>query len=154
MTSDRVLVLGVGNDLLGDDAAGLVVADRLRDTGVPVDLTTRSGLGLLDHVVGFDRVLLIDSQTTGREAGTVDESTLEPSEIRGPSAHYLSYGEALALGACLEMPLPREIKVLAVECLPQTCIGGPLTAPVREALPLLEARAREILRDWCHARPD
>jgi hydrogenase maturation protease len=148
MTANRLLVLGVGNDLLGDDAAGLVVAERLRDAGVQVDLTSRSGLSLLDYVVGYDRVLLIDSQTTGRTAGTVDESTLAPAVVRGPSAHYLSYGEALAVGTRLGLPMPREIRVLTVECVPQTHIGAPLSEPVRDALRAMETRARAILRDW------
>lgn len=145
---DGILILGVGNDLLGDDAAGLLAADALAADGLPVSTSVRSGLALLDAVVGVRRVLLIDSQTSGRSAGAVSEFVLEPSPPRSPSAHYLGYGEALALGAALGLDLPDEIRVLAVERTPEVWVGAGLSDPVRAALPEIIARARAIVRVW------
>ncbi len=152
MTTDRLLILGIGNDLLGDDAAGLMVAAALEDgrlpAGTTVETATRSGLALLDTVVGFRRVLLIDSQVSGRPPGSIDEFTLTPSVVRSPSAHYLSYGEALTIGVAVGLELPDEIRVLAVERTPEVWIGADLSGPVRGALPALVGRARTIVHEW------
>lgn len=152
MIADRVLILGVGNDLLGDDAAGLLVAGALDDGRLPagaiVEITTRSGLALLDAVAGFHKVLLIDTQVSGQPPGSVEEFTLTASVVRSPSPHYLGYGEALALGAAAGIDLPEEIHVLAVERTPEVWIGADLSEPVRVALPALVDRARTIVHQW------
>ena len=148
MTTDRLLVVGIGNDLLGDDAAGLLAASALADEGFPVQATMRSGLALLDTVVGFRRVLLIDSQVSGRLPGSIDEFTLTPSVVRSPSAHYLGYGETLTIGAAVGLELPEEIRVLAVERTPEVWVGADLSEPVRVALPALVERARTIVHEW------
>ncbi len=150
MTASRLLVVGVGNDLLGDDAAGLLVGDALKADGLPVEVTGRSGLALLDAVVGYRRVLLVDSQVTGRPPGSVAEFTLTPDEVRSPSAHYLSYGEALAVGAAVGLDMPEEVHVLAVERDPDVEFGHGLSDPVRAALPGVVERARAIVRGWIH----
>ncbi|MDR7544417.1 MAG: hydrogenase maturation protease [Armatimonadota bacterium] len=148
MIAERVLVLGVGNDLLGDDAVGLLAAEALREEGLPVETTTRSGLALLDAVVGVRKVLLLDSQVAGAAVGEVQEFTLAPDAVRSPSAHYVGYGEALAIGAAAGLDLPDEIRVLAVERSPEVWLGTDLSDPVRAALPAVVRRAREIIRGW------
>ncbi|MDR7484002.1 MAG: hydrogenase maturation protease [Armatimonadota bacterium] len=148
MVDDRVLILGIGNDLLGDDAVGLRAADALGDANVAVQATARSGLALLDAVVGFKKVLLIDSQSTGLPPGAVCEFTLAPALVRSPSAHYVGYGEALSIAAAVGLELPDEIRVLAVERSPEVCFGDDLSEPVRDVLPAVVDRARAIARTW------
>lgn len=143
-----VLVLGIGNDLLGDDAAGLIAASALADEGVAVRTDVRSGLALLDAVVGYCRVLLIDSVTSGQAPGTIFEYVLDPSPVRSPSAHYLGYGEALAIGAALGLEMPEKVVALAVERSPEIHIGADLSAGVRSAIPAFIDRARAILGEW------
>ncbi len=148
MSRDGLLVLGIGNDLLGDDAVGLLAAEALRDEGLPVRTGVRSGLALLDEVVGARRVLVVDSQSTGGLPGAICEFSLEPCSLRSPSAHYIGYGEALAIGAAVGLEMPEEIRVVAVERTPEICIGAELSEPVRAALPALVARARTVIREW------
>lgn len=149
MSGEGLLVLGIGNDLLGDDAAGLLVAEALRADGFLVRTSVRSGLALLDEVVGARRVLLVDSQSTGGQPGTISEFSLEPSlVVRGPSAHYVGYGEALAIGAAVGLEMPEEIRVLAIERSPEVYLGADLSGPVRAALPALVERARAVIQRW------
>jgi hydrogenase maturation protease len=150
MTAPSVLIVGIGNDLLGDDAAGLVAGGALEREGFPVHLTTRSGLTLLDAVVGVRRVLVIDSLVSGRPAGTVCEFTLEPAKPKSPSTHYLGYAEALAVARALDLDLPDEIRVLAVERTPDVRFGDGLSESVRAALPELTNRARAVVEGWLH----
>ncbi len=148
MSDTNLLVLGIGNDLLGDDAAGLLVAEALREDGLVVRTGVRSGLALLDEVVGARRVLLVDSQTTGGQPGTISEFSLEPSVVRSPSAHYVGYGEALAIGAAVGLDMPQEIRVVAVERAPEVYIGAGISEPVRAALPAMVERARNVIQGW------
>jgi hydrogenase maturation protease len=143
-----VLIVALGNDLMGDDGVGIVAGLTLRGEGLPVEMSVRSGLALLDHIEGTEKVLLIDSQTTGGRPGTVEEFCLTPSAIRSPSPHYLGYGEALTVGRAAGLELPGEIRVLAVERADAAEIGAGLSDAVQEALPELIRRAREIVRGW------
>ena len=68
-----VLVLGLGNDILSDNAVGLNVAReirrRLRDAdGIEVQETSEMGLALLDYIVGFENLVLVDAVQTGQAA--------------------------------------------------------------------------------------
>jgi hydrogenase maturation protease len=148
MAAPSVLIVGIGNDLLGDDAAGLVAGGTLEREGFPVHLTTRSGLTLLDAVVGVRRVLLIDSLVSGRPAGTLSEFALEPARPRSPSTHYLGYAEALAVARALGLDVPDEIRVLAVERAADVRFGDGLSDAVRAVLPELTDRARTVVRGW------
>jgi len=59
-----VLVLGVGNELLGDDGAGVVATRRLAASPIPgVDILDGSTLGLMlmPHVAGREAVLVLDA---------------------------------------------------------------------------------------------
>ena len=73
----RILVLGLGNDILGDDAVGLLAARRLRallPESVDVVESRGAGLDLLDLLEGYDRALLLDAIMTGKHPpGTILE---------------------------------------------------------------------------------
>lgn len=61
--SARILVLALGNDLLGDDGVGLEAARQIAgqvDGSVDVVETGEAGLALLELMEGYERALLID----------------------------------------------------------------------------------------------
>jgi hypothetical protein len=64
----RTLVLGLGNDILADDAIGLLAVRALRpslDDAVDVEETSVHGVALLDLLTGYDHAVLIDAVRTG-----------------------------------------------------------------------------------------
>ena len=72
----KTLVLGLGNPILSDDGVGIrvahEVANQLNSTQVTVVETTAAGLSLLDSIVGYDKVIIIDAiQTEKGEAGEI-----------------------------------------------------------------------------------
>jgi hydrogenase maturation protease len=75
----KVLVLGLGNDILSDDAVGLAVARtaaRLLEgnPGIDVRATTEMGLALLDEIAGREAVVVVDSiQTGSAPPGTIHD---------------------------------------------------------------------------------
>ncbi len=72
----RVLVLGLGNVLLGDDSVGPAALARLeRDYRVPPQVRLVEGgtlgLALLDELAQAEHVILVDAVATGEPAGTL-----------------------------------------------------------------------------------
>jgi hydrogenase maturation protease len=71
-----VLVLGLGNVLLGDDGTGAAALDRLeRDYEIPAGVRLVEGgtlgLSLLAEIAEAQHVILVDAVATGAPAGTL-----------------------------------------------------------------------------------
>jgi hydrogenase maturation protease len=149
----KTLLLALGNDILGDDGAGLAAARRLEGACLPsvdVVLSSEAGLALIDLMEGYERALLLDSVVTGAAPpGTVHE--FSPSDFRrvtAPSPHYAGLPEVLQLAERLEIPFPREIRVLALEVEDPYRITECLTPAVERSIPAFVEAARRILEGW------
>ena len=148
-----VLVLGLGNELLRDDAVGIRVAERLQGTlppGVEVRSTSLFGLALLDELIGRDKVLLIDSYIPEESSGSeIREHNLEEvGAARGVCPHFVGLGEVRELMRQLGFGFPREVRILAIP------VSDPLTFST-EMTPAVAARvadaaefARRIVSEW------
>jgi hydrogenase maturation protease len=146
----KTLVLGLGNDILADDAVGVLAARALADrrsATVDVQETAEHGMALLDHLIGYERVILIDAiQTGSNEPGTILE--IDPaslSAVYAPSPHYSGLPELLAVAEQLELDFPKHFRIFAVEIADALTIGGAITPAVREAIPGLCDRVRAAL---------
>ena len=162
----KILVLGLGNDLLADDAAGILAARGLREIFGPgsakalsptVDVveSSLSGVALLDLFLGYDKAIIIDAVQTGRAPpGTIHELAPEDlGSIVAPSPHYTGLPELLELAKSLDLHFPGEIAIFAIEVQDPHTIGGALSAPVQAALPDLAARVASKVRGWSKGPP-
>jgi hydrogenase maturation protease len=119
--SARVVVIGVGNALRGDDAAGLAVAEEIRGSapnGVAVRVCEEEPTRLIDAFGDADVAFLVDAVSTGAPVGTVhrfdaSEAPVPSLELRS-STHALGIGDALELARALGR-LPRRTIVFGVE---------------------------------------
>lgn len=97
------LVVGVGSEFRGDDAAGLLAVRELATLRPSATLEECTGdlTSLIDWWDGYDRVVLIDAMRSGRRAGTVRRlegtSELLPPTSELVGTHALSVGDTLAL---------------------------------------------------------
>ncbi len=149
--SNRTLILGLGNDLLRDDAIGLRIAGELgKAPDLPpntvVSSTTEMGISLLEHMSGFDRVVLVDSIQTRRvppgHVHSVDESKLKTLPF--PSPHFLGIGEVLALGRALGMNVANNVRVIAIEVEDPYTVSSDLSPTLEALLPALVSRVKEL----------
>jgi hydrogenase maturation protease len=151
----RVLVLGLGNDILTDDAVGLriVAAARTRlgaEPGIELQTTTEMGLALLDEISGHENLVLVDAVQTGRAPpGHLHE--LGPDALSGPmqsAPHFLGIRETLELGRLLGLPMPGRVRIVAVEVTDPYTLGTELSpevaAAVEGAADRVAALAREL----------
>ncbi len=153
-----VLVLGLGNDILTDDAIGLevVAAARVRladEPRVEVRATTEMGLALLDEIAGREGLVLVDAVQTGRaEPGAVSE--LEPAALTGglcTMPHFLGLRETLALGGLLGLPMPAQVRVVAIEVADPFTLGNELTPAVAAAVSPAAERVAALARELAGA---
>lgn len=72
---DRLLIMGVGNYLMGDEGVGVHAAQKLMSSGLPdyVDVVDggTGGFHLLEYFEKYKRVILVDATLDGRKAGTI-----------------------------------------------------------------------------------
>ena len=148
-----VRVLGLGNELLADDAFGILVAreiERLALEGVDVICTPESGFRLLDYVHGVGRLLVVDTLLTGTaEPGTlyeVGEDTVPRTPCNSP--HFVGLFETLRLARQLELPVPDEVRIVAVEAADCSTIGGAMHPAVRAAIPDAASLVKRNAESW------
>lgn len=117
----RTLVIGLGNSSRGDDAAGLVAAERLAQSGrsgVTVATCEGEPFSLLDRWREGDRVILIDATSTRSRPGTLRRFDAHRRPL--PAGLFATSTHALGLAALLELArrldrMPDELIVYGLE---------------------------------------
>ncbi len=149
-----VLLLGLGNDILTDDAIGLNIVRQVRrllseEEGIETVATTEMGLVLLDYIVGYRDVVLVDAIQTGKAApGHLHEMQAEDLKaLPVISPHFLGVGETLALGRALGLSMPERVRVFAIEVQDPFTISTQMTTPLRAALPGIVEKVLKVLRE-------
>jgi hydrogenase maturation protease len=149
----RTLVLGLGNELAGDDAVGVLVARAVReDVAGAADVveSSASGLALIEVFAGYDRAVVVDSIRTGRNPpGTVTELSLaEVGRVVAPSLHHAGLPELAAVADRLGLKFPTETRVLAVEVLDPYTMGASVSDPVANVVDEVARRVRDQVECW------
>lgn len=117
----KTIVIGIGNEFRGDDAAGRLVVRRLVDRGASnVELRECSGESatLMEMWQGFDRVHLVDAVESRQPTGTLHRIAAHenemPRDFFHTSTHAFSLAEAIELARALDQ-LPAEMIVHGIE---------------------------------------
>lgn len=156
----KTLLLGLGNELYGDDGVGIHVVRRLKEEAAEKDSTASlfrdvdleecslSGLSLLDVIVGYDRLIIVDTIKKGSpEPGKIH--LLGENDIRalpGPSPHYVSIPQAIEIGRQIGLRVPTEIRIVAVEAKCIYSLGENLSPRMRARLPVIVRKVKGVLR--------
>ncbi len=159
----KTLVLGLGNELYGDDGIGIYVIEALKKEFLgeeknsslipgpygPIEFvaTNSTGLALLDFIIGYDRLIVIDTikqvqPQTGR-IRILREKDLR--DIPGPSPHYLSFPQILQIGRVAGLPVPKEIIIVAIEAKNIYHLGENLSEEMKASLPTIINEVKSIL---------
>ena len=153
----KTIVVGLGNPLLGDDGVGWKVAEvvkqRLGESSpFAVECFSLSGLSLMEQLIGYERVILIDSLNTGKHnQGEVVTFTLDTLEDltygHSASAHDASLKTALGVGRTMEAALPadKDIHVVAIEARHVYDFKEELSPEVAAAVPVAVQKVLDLL---------
>lgn len=150
----RTLLIGLGNPILGDDGVGWrvveAVAPLIDDPAVDVVYLSLGGLSLMEQLIGYDQVIIVDSiQTQGGAVGDVYQFELDalpnPSTGHSTAVHDTSLQTALEIGRKLIATLPSDIQIVAIETTQVFEFSGELSAEVTAAIPLAVAEVMELM---------
>lgn len=136
------LVIGCGNLVRGDDAAGPVLISRMCDRGLPAGVRCcdagTAGIDVAFMMRGADELILVDACSTGSEPGSIFElSGTEVGQLPTPAAldtHAFRWDHAIAFGRwLLGDDYPARVTVYLVEA-HQFVLGAGLSPAVDAAV--------------------
>ncbi|HWB86605.1 MAG TPA: hydrogenase maturation protease [Bryobacteraceae bacterium] len=161
----RILVAGIGNIFLGDDAFGVEVARKLTEAGLPenvrvVDYGIRGfdlSFALMDD---YDTFILIDAVPRGDAPGTlytieVDMSAVDEESQEAPDAHALDPVRVLRIVKAMG-GRPKHVLLVGCEPVPLTedeqyeglvGLSAPVEAAVEEAVRIVGSLVNRIERE-------
>jgi hydrogenase maturation protease len=151
--TERVLVLGVGNLLMGDEGVGIHVLRRLEQeapvAGVRLLDGGTGGINLLVELGGADDIVMVDATRDGRPAGTI--TFLQPPCVgelpRGLGAHDFGLRDLFAAAALLGQ-MPRiHLYTIAVEEVRPMCteLSPGVAAAVPEVVQAVRACTARLM---------
>lgn len=162
MSGARILVAGIGNIFMADDAFGCEVAQRLAARALPeevrvVDFGIR-GFDLVYALMdGYDVTILVDATPRGGEPGTIytiepDLSELDKVDAQGLAIepHGMNPLKVLGMAKSMGGDLKR---ILLVGCEPETLgpeegqmgLSASVEAAVGEAVKVVESLVAKLL---------
>lgn len=152
----RILVLGIGNILWGDEGFGVRVVETFHARFIaPENVTVldggTQGLYLVHFVEECDRLLVFDAIDYGLTPGELkivrDAEVPKFTGSKKMSLHQTGFQEVLSAAELLGR-YPEKLALIGCQPLDLEDWGGPLTEPVRAAIePALDAAAT-LLAEW------
>jgi hydrogenase maturation protease len=154
--SSGTLILGLGNPILGDDGVGWKVAEAVqvltarREPPVEVDFAALGGLTLMERILGYSYVILIDCLETGTDPiGTVKTLTLaelsNPNAGHSASAHDTSLLTALETARTMGAGVPQRVDVVAIEARMTYEFSEQLSPEIAAAVPIATQHVLALL---------
>lgn len=135
----KILILGIGNDILTDDGIGPRLVSELRDEmdSNLLDFMTMAsgGLEILEIIKDYKQVIIVDAiKTEGGVPG--DIYYLTPSNFKETlhisSFHDVSFLTGLKLADKLDMAVPEQIDIIAIEILEDLTFSSAFSKPIAD----------------------
>jgi hydrogenase maturation protease len=143
----KVAVIGVGQSLRGDDAAGLAAVRQWRENfpetasrpEVRVETQELPGLALLDLIEGAETAILVDAVQSSAIPGTIhilSEKDLLAFPADAKSAHGWGIAETLDMGRLLGKTEKTSVRLIGIEA-EQMAPGMGLSKTIQDAILLV-----------------
>jgi len=174
----KILVVGLGNPILGDDGVGWNVAETVKErliaetclqpavrpigtksshylSYVEVDCLSLGGLSLMERLLGYERAIIVDSMETGQgPVGSVRTFPLaslpDPMAGHSASAHDTSLITALKTAESIGADIPKRVDVVAIEAQNVYDFSEELSPPVAAAVPEAVQAVFDLLQGAPH----
>ncbi len=145
---ERLLIMGVGNYLMGDEGLGVHAAQKLMSAGLPgyVDVVDggTGGFHLLEYFEKYSRVILVDATLDGQRAGTI--RLIKPKFAsdfpKSMSTHDIGLRDMMSSLQLLDKIPEIHLFVVSIEYIQQQ--GVEMTDEVEAAMPELLKRVTEL----------
>jgi len=167
----KTLIVGLGNPNLGDDGVGWKVvkevcknlpSPRLRhpspngsgeggEGDVDVNCLSLGGISLMEHLIGYDRAILVDAFAMDAPVGSVSVLKLNQlpkySAFHIASTHDKSLQEAIKLGREMGAHLPEDVLVVGIATEHIHDFSEDLSPPVAQVVPFVVNIVLDLLKE-------
>jgi len=120
-TPKAILVIGVGNEYMGDDGVGLFIARKLKAQNLPivqVEVQTGEAASLIEAWEAVEAVILLDAVRSDGSPGRIYQfkapTEFIPNRFFNSSTHNFGVAEAVELARTLGR-LPRCLTIYGIE---------------------------------------
>jgi len=147
VTNSNLLILGIGNYLMGDEGVGVHTALRLQEMALPAQIEIvdggTGGFHLLQYFEDHDTVILIDATLDGNAPGTIRliEPRFAQDFPRAMSTHDIGLRDMVSALQWMEKMPHIYLFVVSIETIQQQ--GIELTSAIENAMPLLLEKVQE-----------
>lgn len=154
-TNSSHLVLGLGNDLLSDDAIGPIIVKKLNQNFSDKNITYRvaavGGMDLIELIEGFEKVIIIDGIKSAngipgklyKYTSTDFEETLHLS-----SFHNTDFKTTIELALRLNIQIPQHIDIFAIEIVKDLEFSKDLSSELKSKFNSIYEQILVFLKDW------
>ena len=157
--ANKILILGIGNDILTDDGIGPKLVQELQkyitNPNIVFDTAAAGGLDILEMIKDYNKAIIIDAiKTRDGVPGTV--YFLTPASFKETlhmsSFHDVNFLTALKLAEKLNIPVPDQIEIIAVEILEDltfsTEFSPPITDKYNDILQEVKISVEKLIDKW------
>ncbi|MFN8244663.1 MAG: hydrogenase maturation protease [Ferruginibacter sp.] len=147
---NKILVMGVGNYLMGDEGIGVHVAERLQEAGVPEGVTVvdggTGGFHLLEYFESYPQIILIDATLDDNPNGTIRliKPRFAADFPKAMSTHDIGLKDMVSALQLLGKMPEIHLFVVSIESLQQQ--GITLTPEVEKTIPDLLTRIQGLIK--------
>jgi hydrogenase maturation protease len=147
------LILGIGNDILTDDGIGPMIVHDLAQfpdiSNAKFDTVSSGGLEIMEYIRGYNKVIFIDAiRTIDGKPG--DIHYFKPSDFRETmhlsSLHDVGFLTALDLGKNLELGLPSDLHIIAIEIVEDRLFGSQLSPALQKKYPKIKGEVASLIK--------
>jgi hydrogenase maturation protease len=138
---NKVLILGIGNELMGDEGIGVRVANELETAVLPAGVEVLDGgtgcFLLLEPMQNAEKVILIDATIDGKPAGTIRRLRPKYSADYPPTltAHDIGLKDLLDAFYLMGRDAP-EVSLYAISIPPLNKMTIDMSPELEEIIPL------------------
>ena len=152
----KVLILGVGNVLMGDEGVGVHAVDAMSGRRWPQEVTLldggTGGFHLMGPLIEQDVVIFVDATIDGRPAGSI--KVIEPrfaSDFpKTLSAHDIGLKDMIESLFVLGCQPRLFLVAVSIEAMQPMCLS--LSEAVRAAIPLVENQVSNLVHFLCEGQ--
>jgi len=150
----RTIVIGLGNPILGNDGVGWKVAEEVKkrlpaSPSVDVDFLSLGGINLMEHLIGYDRAVLVDAFKSEETSGSIVVMNLNDmpnySALHTTNVHDVSLQNALEMGKDLGAQLPGRVMIVGITTEKNFDFSEMLTSEVQAAVPIATQVTLDLL---------
>ncbi len=146
----KILILGVGNYLMGDEGVGVHLINEMQNTILPegVDLLDggTGGFHLLEYFETYPKLILIDATLDGQQPGTIRQLTPKfASDFpNAMSSHDIGLRDLVASLQLLGKMPEIHLFIVSIQSIQQQSIE--LSGPIRYIIPELIEKITDKVR--------